>query len=277
MTDTNAKHTYRGPLQAVVLDWAGTAVDWGSFAPTAVFLRLFEHHGVPITLAQARGPMGLMKRDHLAAIFALPDVQDRWQQAHGRPPGEEDIDALFADFVPMQLACIAEYAVPVPGLVATIAALRARGLQIGSTTGYTRAMMEVLVVEAAKRGYAPDSWVTPSDVPAGRPAPWMCYQNAMNLNVYPLAAMVKVGDTLPDIAEGLNAGMWTVGLALSGNMLGLTEAELAALPPAEVAQHRLAICDEFTAAGAHFVVDTIADLPGVVDEINQRLASGARP
>jgi phosphonoacetaldehyde hydrolase len=264
-------------VQAVILDWAGTAVDWGSFAPTAVFLRLFEQRGVPITMDQARGPMGLMKRDHLAAIFALPDVAARWEAHYGLPPGPADLDAMFADFVPLQLSCIAEYAVPIPGLLPTVAALRAQGIKIGSTTGYTRAMMEALVLEAARRGYTPDSWVTPSDVPAGRPAPWMCFQNALNLNVYPLSHMVKVGDTLPDIAEGLNASMWTVGLALSGNMLGMPHAELADLPPDVLARRRTEIEAEFKQAGAHYVVDTIADLLLVVAAIDRRLAAGEKP
>jgi phosphonoacetaldehyde hydrolase len=269
--------TYRGPLQAVVLDWAGTTVDWGSFAPTAVFLRLFEQRGVPISMDQARGPMGLMKRDHLAALFALPDVAERWRQAFGRLPGTADLDDMFADFVPLQLACIAEYAQPVPGLLPTIAALRDRGIKIGATTGYTRAMMEVLVVESARYGYIPDSWVTPSDVPAGRPAPWMCFQNALNLNVFPLAGMVKIGDTLPDIEEGLNAGMWTIGLALSGNMLGMPEEELADMPAAVLEQRRADICAQFMGAGAHYVVDTIADILPVIDDIEQRLAGGKQP
>jgi phosphonoacetaldehyde hydrolase len=277
MNNISETQPYRGKLQAVVLDWAGTAVDWGSFAPTAVFLRLFEQRNVPITIEQARGPMGLMKRDHLAAIFALPDVCERWRQEYGRLPDEADLDAMFADFVPMQLDCIADYAMPIPGLHDTVAALRGRGIKIGSTTGYTRAMMDELIVAAAKHGYRPDSWVTPSDVPAGRPAPWMCYQNAMNLNVFPMAAMAKIGDTLPDIEEGRNAGMWTIGLALSGNMLGLTESDLASLPTDELAQRRAAIYAQFRRAGAHYIVDTIADVASLVDSIDARLANGERP
>ncbi|MFN8468087.1 MAG: phosphonoacetaldehyde hydrolase [Caldilineaceae bacterium] len=277
MIDSTGKRSYRGKLQAVVFDWAGTTVDWGSFAPTAVFLRLFAQRNVPITIAQARGPMGLMKRDHLAAIFALPDVRRRWQYEYDREPDTSDLDAMFTDFVPMQMDCIADYAAPVPGLLETIAALRARSIKIGSTTGYTRAMMEVLIAATAKHGYTPDSWVTPSDVPAGRPAPWMCYQNAMSLNVFPMAAMVKVGDTLPDIEEGLNAGMWTIGLALSGNMLGLSESAVAALPADELELRRTAICAQFEQAGAHYVVNTVADVPAILDHIEERLAAGEKP
>jgi phosphonoacetaldehyde hydrolase len=277
MIDSSEKRTYRGRLQAVVFDWAGTTVDWGSFAPTAVFLRLFEQRNVPITIEQARGPMGLMKRDHLAAIFALPDVRWRWQQEYGRQPDGGDLDAMFADFVPLQMSCIADYATPIPGLLETVDALRGRGIKIGSTTGYTRAMMDVLIAEAVRHGYTPDSWVTPSDVPAGRPAPWMCYQNAMNLNVFPMASMAKVGDTIPDIEEGLNAGMWTIGVALSGNMLGLSQSEGAALTADELARRRAAISTQFEQAGAHYVVDTVAEVPAVLEHIEKRLAAGEKP
>jgi phosphonoacetaldehyde hydrolase len=137
--------------------------------------------------------------------------------------------------------------------------------------------MEVLLPEAAQRGYAPDATVCASDVRAGRPEPWMCLRNADKLGVYPLEACVKIGDTVPDIEEGLNAGMWTIGLAKSGNELGMNEQEIAALPA-----DRLQACLEratwrLAAAGAHYVVDTIADVLPVVERIQQRLAAGERP
>ena len=103
---------------------------------------------------------------------------------------------------------------------------RKRNLKIGSTTGYTGEMMDLLLAEAAKRGYEPDSTVCATDVPAARPAPWMCLENAKRLGVYPMESVVKIGDTLPDVEEGLNAGMWTIGLAKTGNEIGLSEHEI---------------------------------------------------
>jgi phosphonoacetaldehyde hydrolase len=271
------KRTYRGRVQAVVLDWAGTAVDFGSFAPTAVFMRLFEQAGVPITAAQARTGMGLMKRDHLRTILEDPDVRDRWRQARGAVPNGTDLDSLFTQFVPMQLACIADFAEPIPGLLGAVASLRKQGIKIGSTTGYTRPMLDALLPEAAKHGYTPDACLCPSDVPAGRPSPWMCYRNAIELQVFPMESMVKVGDSLPDIEEGLNAGMWSVGLALSGNLLGLTLDEVRSLPAEEVDRQRTRIARQLYQAGAHYVVDTIADIPQIVESIGLRLAHGERP
>lgn len=271
------QRSYIGGLQAVILDWAGTAVDFGSFAPTAVFLRLFEQHGVTITAAHARQGMGLMKKDHLRTIMQHPEVRAAWQAVHGAAPTEADIDRVYADFEPQQIASITEYAQPIPGLLDTVAFIRNRGWKIGTTTGYTRPMMVELAAAARQYGYEPDAIATPSDVPAGRPYPWMCYKLATELNVFPMAAMVKVGDTLVDIEEGLNAGMWTVGLALSGNMVGLTEAEFARLSQEEVAALRQEIAPRFFAAGAHVVIDSIAHLPPVLDAIDARVRNGAQP
>jgi len=270
--------SYRGKLQAVILDWAGTTVDYGSFAPTAVFLRLFETEGVQITPADARSGMGLMKKDHLRTILARPAVTDAWLAAHNNAPASEaDIDRLFEAFVPMQLAVLKEYAEPIPGLLDTVKDLRQRDMKIGSTTGYIRSMMDVLAPEVQKRGYTPDCIVCPDEVPAGRPLPWMCYQNAMQLGVYPMDAMVKVGDTLPDIEEGLNAGMWTVGLALTGNLLGLTESEVKALPQETLDGHRQAIFSQLYKVGAHYLINGIWDLPRVLDDIQSRVTRGERP
>lgn len=269
--------SYHGPVKAVILDWAGTAVDYGSFAPTAVFLRLFESLNVRITADDARAGMGLMKKDHLRTILARPSVAEAWMSAHGAPASEEDIENLFQNFVPMQLSVLKEYAKPIPGLISVVEVLRLQGIRIGSTTGYIRSMMDVLAPEAKKNGYEPDCIVCPDEVPAGRPYPWMCYQNAIQLGVFPTHAMVKVGDTLPDIEEGLNAGMWTVGLSLTGNLLGLNEEEVNGLLPEEKEDAVRRIEIRLYDAGAHYVIDGIWDLPDVLEEIEARLAKGERP
>lgn len=271
------RRAYRGTIKSVVLDWAGTAVDYGSFAPTAVFLRLFERHGLTIRAEDARSGMGLMKRDHLRTILSRPAVAPAWEAAHGAPPGEVDVQRLFDDFIPLQLAVLKDYADPIPGLLDVLADLRSRGIKIGSTTGYTRAMMEVLASEAAQRGYVPDAIVCPDEVPGGRPLPWMCYRNAMELGVYPMAAMVKVGDTLVDIEEGLNAGMWSIGISLTGNLVGLSEAEVGALPSQERARLNQDAAEQLARVGAHRVIDGIWDLLPALQEIETHLKNGEHP
>lgn len=271
------RRSYRGPLKAVILDWAGTTVDFGSFAPTGVFLKVFEKAGVPINIEQARAPMGLMKKDHIRAIATDEQIAREWERVHGRPCVEQDIDTMFEQFVPLQMDCLVEYAEPIPGVIDMMAEFRARGLKVGSTTGYTRDMMNILVPEAAKRDYQPDSWVCATDVPAGRPYPWMCYLNAINLQVSPMEAVIKIGDTLPDIEEGLNAGAWTVGVALSGNQLGLTQEQFDLVPANELQAKREMIYAQMYRAGAHFVVDGIWECLPVIEEIQAYIARGERP
>ncbi len=210
-------------------------------------------------------------------ISRIEEVAEEWRKVHGRALTEDDVEAMFQDFIPLQLACLADYADLIPGTLEAVADFRRRGLKIGSTTGCTREMMEVLLKEAKQRGYEPDSSVCATDVPAGRPHPWIYLQNAMNLQLYPMEAFVKVGDTLPDIEEGLNAGMWTIGLAKTGNELGLNEEEIVALDPAALAKKLEWAYKRMYKAGAHYVVESITDVSPLLDEINVRLAQGERP
>ncbi len=271
------QRSYRGPLQAVILDWAGTTMDYGCFAPAVVFREVYRRKGVDITMEQAREPMGAHKKVHIRQISQMEPVAQKWKDIHGRRPNEDDVGNMFEDFVPLQLDCLAQYADLIPGTLEAVADFRRRGMKVGSTTGYTEEMMALLCGEAEKRGYVPDATACATQVPAGRPAPWMCLQNAFDLQIYPMEAFVKVGDTLPDIAEGLNAGMWTIGLAKTGNEMGMTEAEIEMSEP-EVRSAKLERAyQRMYHAGAHYVVDGIGDTPPLIDEINARLARGERP
>ena len=205
----------------MLLDWAGTTMDFGCMAPAVVFVEVFKRQGVPITMEEARAPMGAHKRVHIQKITELDSVRKRWQEKHGRLPDDDDVEAMFDDFVPLQLKCLSDYSELIPGTLGIIRTLRKRGYKIGSTTGYTTEMMKINLRDAAKQGYVPDSTVCASEVPAGRPYPYMCLQNVINLGVSPVEACVKIDDTRPGIEEGLNAGMWTIGLAISGNEIGL--------------------------------------------------------
>lgn len=264
-------------LQAVILDWAGTTIDYGCQAPAAVFIEVFRKHGVDITIQEAREPMGMFKRDHIAAITQMPAVSARWMAVHGRAPNDNDVEALYQSFSPVQMAALADHAGLIPGAREAVDAFRARGLKIGSCTGYTRAMMDVLAPLASQQGYAPDALVCGDEVRAGRPAPWMALQNALLLDVFPMAAIVKIGDTPVDMHEGRNAGMWTIGVALTGNEVGLTQAETTSLTSAERTARLETAYGRLRAAGAHFVVETLADAVPLLDQIETALAQGARP
>jgi len=268
---------YTGPVQAVVLDWAGTAVDYGCMGPADVFVRVFESFGIAVSIAEARQFMGLEKKEHIRRMCGLPGPAAQWKEKHGRRPGESDIDALYARTEPMMIATIANHAEPIAGLLPFVDAMRKRGIKIGSCTGYTAPMMAVLARESAKMGYVPDCMVCSSDVPTGRPFPWMCYQNAIQLQIYPFESMIKIGDTVSDIEEGRNAGMWTIGLTQSGNELGLPEDLVEAMDPEKLKRRIADIETRFRDAGAHYVVKGIWDCLYMVDEISRRLESGDHP
>jgi phosphonoacetaldehyde hydrolase len=268
---------YRGKIQAVLLDWAGTTMDYGCMAPAVVFVEVFKRQLVPITMGEARAPMGAHKRVHIEKISQLDSVRRRWEEVHGRVPTDADVDRMFAEFVPLQLACLSDYSDLIPGTLEAVAAMRKRGIKIGSTTGYLTEMMAINRRDAARQGYEPDSTVCASDVPAGRPYPFMCLQNVINLQVSPLEACVKIDDTIPGVEEGLNAGMWTIGLAMSGNEIGLPLKEVQALDPEERERRRQHAYTRMYQGGAHYVVDSIADILPCLDDIQERLARGDRP
>jgi phosphonoacetaldehyde hydrolase len=269
--------SYRGGLKAVVFDWAGTMIDFGSFAPVAAFLEVFRRFGVPITPAQAREPMGSHKKEHIRAIARMDAVVEVARQALGKPLDEADIEALYRDFLPLQIESIQMYSRLIPGAIELAAEIRRRELRIGSTTGYTREMMDTLLPSAEAQGYSPDATATASDVPAGRPAPWMLFRVAIELGVYPMAAVVKIGDTPLDVEEGLSAGTWTIALARCGNEVGLTEAELALLPDSAQRERIERARKRLAQAGAHYVVDDPLDCLAVLDEIEARVRRGERP
>ncbi len=269
--------SYRGPVRLVVFDWAGTMVDHGCMAPAGAFRELFRRHGVEATVAQARGPMGMHKRDHIATMLSMPDLSAQWEKVHGAPHTAADIEALFEEFIPMQLEALPPYCKLIPGVAGTVAELRAQGLKLGGTTGYNEAMMQLCAEAAAKEGYTPDLSIAGNMVPAGRPAPWMAVKVAMELNIYPFESIVKVGDTVTDIEEGLNAGMWTIGITRTGNEVGLSEAECEAMPPAQLEVLVRKAETKLLQAGAHYVCDGVADILPVIEEINLRLAQGEKP
>ena len=266
-----------GQLRAAVFDWAGTVIDHGSLAPMGVFVKTFASFGVEISVAEARGPMGMAKRDHIKTLMAQPRVADAWAKAQGAAPDDAAIDRVYAVFVPMNEAAVSEYCTMIAGAVPAVERLRARGLKIGSTTGYTRSIMARVLPLAAAQGYAPDNLVCAGDLAEGRPSALMMYRTFLDLGVWPAWSVVKVDDTGVGIAEGLNAGCWTVAVAVSGNAFGLNPSDTAKLSAGEFAAMKAAAYADLRQTGAHYVIDSVADLDAVIDMIEGRLARGERP
>ncbi|WP_242142495.1 MULTISPECIES: phosphonoacetaldehyde hydrolase [unclassified Bacillus cereus group] len=257
-------------IEAVIFDWAGTTVDYGCFAPLEVFMEIFKNRGVMITAEEARKPMGLLKIDHVRALAEMPRIRGEWERVFGQLPTEADVQEMYTEFEEILFSILPRYATPISGVKDVVAYLRSRGMKIGSTTGYTREMMDIVAREAKAQGYEPDYLVTPDDVPAGRPYPWMCYQNAMQLHVYPMKHMMKVGDTISDMKEGRNAGMWTVGIILGSSELGLTEKEVESMDLVELQERMEVVRNRFIESGAHYVIETMKELPQVIEHIEKQ-------
>jgi phosphonoacetaldehyde hydrolase len=265
------------PIKAVVFDWAGTMVDFGCMAPVEALVEAFAAEGVALTDAEARRDMGRAKRDHVAAILADAGVAARWRTARGVEPGPDDVERVYHAVEPLMVKAAARSARLIPGALETFRRLKAQGVKIGSGTGYTREMMDAILVQAAEQGYAPDCVVCAGETPSGRPSPLMTWQALVTLDVWPASAVVKVDDAPVGIEEGVSAGCWTVGLAASGNGVGLSLADYSALSPQEQEARKAVAASELRAAGAHFVIDSVADLWSVLETIAARIGAGEGP
>jgi len=267
----------RSPIQAVVFDWAGTMIDFGCRAPVVALREVFAEAGIAISEAEARVDMGKAKRDHVRALLAMPRIADVWAERHGAASTEADVDRLHDAVEPKMRAAARDCARLIPGAADLVADLRARGVRIGSTTGYARPMMADILPLAARQGYAPDVVVCAGETAHGRPSPLMMWKALVELGAWPGRACVKVDDAVVGIGEGLEAGAWTVGLSASGNGVGLEAAVLAILPAAERAARIEASAKALRDAGAHYVVESVADLAPVLADIETRLERGERP
>ena len=183
----------------------------------------------------------------------------------------EDVQARYVAFQRVLFDTLENYSEPIPGVVDTVEALRKAGIKIGSTTGYTDKMMDIVIPAAEKAGYKVDNCVTSDHLPAGRPYPYMVYRNMIDLAVPSVDCVLKYGDTIADIKEGVNAKVWTVGVVMGSNELALTQEEVAAMPAGELDARKAEVRRRMLEAGAHYVVDDITELPAIIETINQKM------
>jgi phosphonoacetaldehyde hydrolase len=259
---------------AVIMDWAGTTIDHLSSAPAKVFVEVFKRQGIEVTEAQARGPMGTAKRDHIATVIELPPVKKQWTERHSRAPQDSDIDTIYHTFLPLQKEILSDYSTLIPGALESFSFFRQRGIKMGSTTGYTKDLMSVVVPLAKAQGYDPASTVCSDEVKGGRPAPWQIYQAAQQLGVYPMSRVVKIDDTTVGIVAGRNAGCWTVAVTGTGNEMAIAQLNS---PRSAREQLLKTIEQKFNKFGAHYCVDSIANIAPIIDQINARIARGECP
>jgi phosphonoacetaldehyde hydrolase len=261
-------------VRAVIFDWAGTTIDHGSLAPVRAVSEVFARQGVGVTGVEVRRDMGIYKRDHIHNLLFDPAIAIRWQEVRGAPPAEADVDRLFAEFIPAQMRVLEQYSTPVAGLLGTVGQLHNNDVRIASTTGYTRPMLEVILASAQAHGYSPEVSYCPDDTGGGRPLPWMCWRIALELGLPSASSAVKVGDTPSDMEEARRAGMWAVGVTVTGNEVGLSAEDWAALDPTEQGRRTAAAAQRLRSAGAHYVIPSVSELVPVIEELEARMGKG---
>ena len=261
-------------IRAVIFDWAGTIIDYGCMAPAQVFIEVFKGKNILINTEEARTPMGLAKKDHVRELFRLDTVQKQWMTEFGKLPSESDVEVIYAELEPFLAMIVKEHSDPIPGAIELINLLKSQGVKVGTTTGYVAEMMNNILPLATANGLIPDSVVNSSEVSVGRPFPWMIYRNCEKMNVYPPNRMVKIGDTVADIQEGINAGMWTIGLTKSGNQLGLSLAETENADTNWLSEKIAFAGRKLLDAGADFVVEGVWDCWPILEEIDLLMESG---
>ena len=270
---------YKGKVQAVILDWSGTTADAYVVAPAVVFVEVFKRQKVEISMVEARGPMGLRKDLHIKALTEVDEIKERWKKIHGKYPEQSDVDRMFADFVPLQLDCLRKYTTLLPGVAEVTQRLQKQGIKIGSTTGFVRSMVDILEEDAAKQGYKPDASVAGDEVTSGaRPSPHMVYKNLDMLNITPIQSVVKVDDTASGVGEAVNAGCWGIGVTRYSNYMDVdTPEDGKKLSEDEIKKRVAKTKDILEKAGAHYILESLADIEPVIEDINKRLARGERP
>ena len=264
-------------LKAVVFDWAGTMIDHGSRAPAYVFREIFNRKGISISMDQAREPMGMAKRAHIATISKMPTVRTQWIDTFGAECSEQDIDNMYQQFLPLQKETLKNHSVLIAGAANAAARCRELGLKIGSSTGYTRELMVDVKIAAKEQGYEPDITLCSEDAPRGRPAPYFLYEAAKQLDVYPMSSIVKVDDTILGVKAGVNASCWSIGITRTGNLLGLSQEEVDNLPANELENRIAEIGKECLQAGAHKAIPSVTELEQVLLDTDRAMDEGACP
>ncbi|MFI7583634.1 HAD-IA family hydrolase [Kocuria sp. M1N1S27] len=178
-------------------------------------------------LHHLRGTLGRSRSEVLEQLFATEPVRARQAvRDFGR-----HLDELLAT----------EGVHPVEGAEQAVTELREAGLRVCLATGYDRHSLNTLLERLGWTGLA-DLSLCPSDAGRGRPWPDMVLTAVLALDLGDVRRVMVVGDTAADVQAGLRAG----SAAVVGVRTGAHDAA------------------SLRAAGAHVVVDSVRDLPGLV-------------
>lgn len=249
--------------EGIIFDWAGTTVDYGCMAPVRAFDEAFKSFGIEPTMEEIRKPMGMLKVDHVRTMLKMERINNLWKEKYNRDWTEDDVQKIYEISERKIFEVLDKYTDIKPHVLETIIEIRNKGLKIGSTTGYTSDMMKIVTDRAKQQGYTPDFWISPDMVNSkGRPYPYMIFRNMEALELISVDKVLKVGDTIADIKEGVNAGIDTVGIIEGSSLMGLSQEEYEALSEDKKNAMDLKVVSAYQDAGTKYI---IRDISGLLD------------
>lgn len=255
-------------IEAVIFDWAGTLVDYGCMASAITYKEIFKEYGVTLKNQDVRNGMGLDKVDHVRKILSIDHVAEQWLKNTGMEPNEGDVREINRKFEKGIINNFEKYTEPKEYVKVTIDQLRMQGIRIGSTTSYTHEMADVLMKLTKKNDILIDLVINSQDTNGlGRPYPYMIFKNMERLGISSVKNVVKVGDTVNDIKEGVNAGVYSIGITDGSSEMGLSYDEFEALSEAEKEERRNVVRERFKRAGAFYVMNNVKSLPYIINAI----------
>jgi len=239
-------------------------------------------------MTQAREPMGCHKKDHIRYILQNNNIRNKWISQYKYEATENDIENIYNLYTKIQLDILTTYCNPLPETYNTLELLKNIGIWIGTTTGFNREILDKILQIHTRFNNLIDSTITSDEVPVARPSPFMIYKNINKIQqldfdnkyLYKGRCIIKVDDTEVGIEEGINAGVWTIGVSKHSNLMGEYTDNVEEYQKNEPYNYMRAIADienRLYNAGANYVIDDISRLPHIITNINEKLELGFNP
>lgn len=275
-------NNYNKSIKGLILDNSGTFVDPFVIAPAMAFVKVFKKFGIDISMEESRIPMGIKKDLHIKKLLEIPSIQNKWINNYYREPNDEDITNIYREYIPIQKKILPEYCNLLPKVVETVNMIKQKGIKIGSTTGFSREMLDCILENIKTTELTFDSTVAGDDLDnsnihiGSRPYPFMIYKNMEKLNISDINTIVKVDDTITGIQEGLNAGCWTIGITDYSSYMNIDSLnQWKNMSTLEKYNKKKYVRDKFKKeSNAHYIINEFDELIPVLEDINLRLNLG---
>ena len=196
-------------IRLVVFDLAGTTVDDGGGTVLGCLIEAARIHELPGSPEELNALMGMNKRE----VF---DLLARRRHGEDVRRAEQVAEEALATFVQSMRAAYEHSLRPVNGAEEVFTFLRERGIKVATDTGFDAQVTQLIVQRLDWPGRLIDLAVCSSDVPRGRPAPYMIFRAMEQVGVIDVRQVMKIGDSPADLEEGFNAGCGEVIGVLSG-------------------------------------------------------------